>query len=118
MDHQIYIQNKEVKGLLYLDGIKSDDDENKPDKKRILSIPATDPFDEDDPDDILQLREFASSLTGRLADVYEALLIQHAGGREKISMTSIARKWGVSVTQICNDRDKIIRMIKENMNVI
>jgi hypothetical protein len=61
--------------------------------------PAEDPPGLDVPDDITAMRELAASLTGRLADVYEALLIQHAGGREKITMSSIARKWGVCECQ-------------------
>ena len=71
------------------------------------------PFDTEEPEDILRLREIASFLTPRQRDVYEALLIQYAGGKEKISMTDLARKWGVSVTQIYKDRDRIIRRIRE-----
>lgn len=43
------------------------------------------------------------------------LLINNVTGSEKkkISMTALAHKWGVSVTQICKDRDRIIRMIRE-----
>ena len=66
---------------------------------------------------ILRLREVASSLSGRLADVYEALLVKYAGGKEKISMTDLARKWGVSVTQICKDREKVIQLIREKVGV-
>ena len=55
----------------------------------------------------------AASLTGRLADVYEALLIKYAGGKEKITFTSLAEKWGVSHTQISYDRDKVFRMIRK-----
>lgn len=114
-DHQVYIQNKEVKGLLYLDGIMDDEGDGKAEKKKEFAVPAYDPFDEES-DEVEQLREFASSLSGRLADVYEAMLVKYAGGKEKISMTDLARKWGVSVTQISYDRKKIIRMIKERMS--
>lgn len=111
-DHQIYIQNKETKGLLYMDGMMDDEGDGKMDREAQFSVPAADPFGEEAPEEILRLREIAASLSGRLADVYEALLIKYAGGQEKISMTDLARKWGVSVTQICRDREKIIRMIK------
>ena len=91
------------------------DEEGRPECDRItgFAIPCEDPFAEDEPDEILRLREVASSLTGRLADVYEALLVKYAGGKEKITMTSLARKWGVSIQQICKDRKKIIRIIRE-----
>lgn len=113
-DHQVYVQNRETKGVLYPDGLW-DDEGNEADKSGFFSAAAPDPFGEDEPDDVRSLREFAESLSGRLADVYEALLVMHAGGKEKISMTDVARKWGVSVTQICKDREKIIRMIREKV---
>ncbi len=89
-----------------------DEGNTKADRRTDLSVPAPDPFDENTPDYIARLRELAATFTGRLADVYEALLVQYAGGKEKITLTSIAKKWHVSVTQISLDRDKIIRMIR------
>ena len=91
----------------------NDDGDSKADQRMDLSEPATDPFGEDTPADIAALRAVAASLTGRMADIYEALLVKYAGGKEKITMTALAKKWHVSVTQICNDRDKIILMIRE-----
>ncbi len=114
VDHQIYVQNKESKGLVYLDGITDDEGRNSVDKNARLGMPTVNPFD-DPPEEILRLREVAATLTGRQADVYEALLIKYAGGKAKISMTDLARKWGVSVTQICKDRDKILKMIREKL---
>ena len=115
-DHQVYVQNRETKGVLYPDGLW-DEDENETDKSGFFSAAAPDPFGEDEPDDVRSLREFAESLSGRLADVYEALLVMYAGGKEKISMTDLARKWGVSVTQICKDREKVLRLIREKVGV-
>ncbi len=116
VDHQIYVQNKETKGLLYMDGILDDEGDEKAEKNSQFSVPAEDPFGENEPDEILRLREVAASLEGRLADVYEAMLVKHAGGKEKISMSEIARKWGVSAMQISHDQKKIIRMIREKIN--
>ena len=73
---------------------------------------------ENEPEEIRILREIAGSLEGRQADIYEALLVQYAGGKAKISMTGLARKWGVSVTQICKDRDRILRMIREKISPV
>ena len=112
IDHQIYINNKEIKNHVYYDAFTNEEGESTMDRNEEFSIPAADPFDSD-ADRILRLKEMADSLTGRMADVYEALLVKYAGGKEKISMTELARKWGVSVTQICKDREKIIRMIRE-----
>ncbi len=80
-----------------------------------LSTPAPDPFGENEPDEITCLREVAASLTGRLADVYEALLVQYAGGQETIPFTSLAEKWGVPIRRIYRDRDRIFRMIRETI---
>ena len=93
----------------------NDEGDSKADQRMDLSEPAADPFDGDTPDDIAALRGIAASLTGRMADIYEALLIKYAGGKEKITMTSLARKWNVSVTQICSDRDRIIQMIRDSI---
>lgn len=111
-DHQIYVNGKETKNRLSLDGLVNDGD-SELEKKKSFSVPACDPFAEDEPDEIRCLREVSSSLTGRLADVYEALIVKYAGGREKIPFTSLAEKWSVSVTQIGKDRDKIFRMIRK-----
>ena len=89
------------------------DGESTADQRADLSEPAADPFDTDVPIDIACLREVAASLTGRLADVYEALTVKYAGGKEKIAFNSIAEKWGVSHTQISYDRDIIFRMIRK-----
>ena len=91
----------------------NDEGDSKADQRMDLSEPAPDPFDENIPADIAALRTVAASLTGRMADVYEALLVKYAGGKEKITMTALAEKWHVSVTQICSDRNKIIRMIRK-----
>lgn len=114
-DHQIYVQNKETKGLLYMDGIYDDEGDEKAEKKSEFSIPAADPFGENEPEEILRLRELAESLNERQKDIYEALLIKYAGGKEQITMTELARKWNVSITRICQERDQIIQKIKKHI---
>ncbi len=115
VDHQLYVNNKEFRNTVSYDTFTNEEGESNMERKICFSIPAEDPFGENEPEAILRLREVASSLSGRLADVYEALLVKYAGGKEKISMTDLARKWGVSVTQICKDREKVIRMIREKV---
>ncbi len=93
------------------------DQEDNPEADRIsgLGIPCEDPSSENEPEEILRLREIAASLSGRLADVYEALLVKYAGGKNKLSLKAIAEKWGVSTAQIYKDKDKIIQMIQESI---
>lgn len=114
--HQVYIQNKETNDLLYMDGFTDKEEKhNRLEKKAQFSTPAADPFGENESDEILRLREIAESLNERQKDVYEALLVKHAGGKEQITLTELARKWNVSVERICQERDKIIRMIKRTI---
>ena len=49
-------------------------------------------------------------------NIYEALPVKHAGGKEQITLTEPARKWNVPVVRICQERDKIIKMIKKMIN--
>ncbi len=115
VDHQIYVQNKETKGLLYMDGILDDEGDEKAEKNSQFSVPAEDPFGENEPEKILRLREIVESLNERQKDIYEALLIKYAGGKEHITMTELAQKWGISVARICQERDRIIKLIKERI---
>ena len=93
------------------------DEEDTPESDRIsgLGIPCCDPFGDAMPEDVRQLREFADSLTGRYADIYEFLLVKHAGGQKKLSLKEIADKWGISPAQAYKDKEKIIRMIRETV---
>ena len=94
------------------------DEEGNPesDKMREFGIPCEDPFGENEPDDIFRLREFAASLSGRMADIYEWLLVKYAGGQARLSLQAIAAKWGISSTQIYKDKDRLIRMIQERIS--
>ena len=115
-DHQIYKNRKETNNRRSLDCLlEEDENDSYMESRKESRVPSVDPFAEDEPDEIVKLREIAAGLKGRMADVYEALLVQYAGGRETISLSSIARKWGVSVKQVCKDRDRIIRMIREGI---
>ena len=116
VDHEVYVQGKETRNRLSLDGMTFDNGDDQKDRKAGFSTPAADPFDDDLPEDLLGLREIAGTLTGRLADVYEALLVSYAGGKERLSMREIADKWNVHISQVYKDKDKIIRMIRERLS--
>ena len=115
VDHQVYIQNKETKNHLSLDGLTFEDGDDECERKTRFSVPAADPY-ADEPEDVLRLREIAASLNGYMADIYEWLLVKYAGGKEKLSLKIIAEKWNISLSQIYKDKDRIIRMIRENIN--
>lgn len=66
-------------------------------------------------DEIAALREVASSLTGRLKDVYEMMLVRYAGGKVRITGKELAQKWHVSDMQISRDQKKIMEMIREKV---
>ena len=73
-------------------------------------------LEEDSPEeseDTEALREFARSLSGRLADVYQMLLIKTDAGADQPCWYELADKWGVTSGQISRDKKKIIRMIRK-----
>ena len=77
-------------------------------------MPEDNPFEEV-PETILRLREVAASLNERQTDIYNALLMKYSGGKEKITMSDLAKKWGVSVTRLCRERDRMIKMIRKRL---
>ena len=112
--HQIYVQNRETKNRLSLDGLTFDDGTSRCERKQSFSVPALDPFAEE-AEDIRALKAFAESLNGYMADIYEWLLVKYAGGKEKLSLTEIAERWDVSKSKAYEDKDEIIRMIREQI---
>lgn len=70
------------------------------------------PFDEEEPAPLQALREVAAELTGRKAEVYEAMIQRAAGGEVRVRYSDIARKWGVSPKQIDKDRKWIMERVR------
>lgn len=64
------------------------------------------------------LREVAESLTGRKAEVYEAMIQRAAGGKERVMFSEIARKWGVAQAQISKDQRRIMEMVRKRAEEI
>ena len=58
------------------------------------------------------LREVAQSLSGRKAEVYDAMIQRAAGGKVRIRFVDIANKWGVAKQQIEKDRRRIMEMVR------
>jgi len=82
-----------------------------------VEFSALDEMDIDEPLEMQALREVAESLTGRKADVYEAMLQRAAGGKERIRFIDLARKWGVSKQQIEQDQRRIMEMVRKRTEV-
>lgn len=114
VDHQVYVQNKETKDRLSLDGLTFDNGDDECERKHNFSIPAIDPF-ADEPEEISALKAFTASLDGYMADIYEWVLVKYVGGTKKLSLKDIADKWGVSRAKAYLDKDEMIRMIKETV---
>ncbi len=64
------------------------------------------------------LREVGAALTGRKAEVYEAMLQREAGGKERLRFVDIAHKWNVSLKQITKDQEKIAAMVRKRAEEI
>ena len=79
-------------------------------KRLEFSAPAA--MDEDIPPEFQALQEVAASLTGRLAEVYEAMIQRAAGGQERIRFSDIADKWGVNPVQITKDQKRIMERVR------
>ena len=72
----------------------------------------TEKIDDDIPTELQALQEVAASLTGRLAEVYEAMIQRAAGGQKRVRFSEIAGKWGVSPVQITKDQKRIMEMVR------
>ena len=80
------------------------------DRKQALCC--LDEMDEDVPVELQALRDVAASLTGRKAEVYEAMIQRAAGGKERVKFSDIAKKWGVAPKQITQDQERIMEMVR------
>lgn len=92
---------------LYLDQIKTQNGEPVDEFADEFMQTDEDPFGTDLPDDIYALREIASSLTGRLRAVYEAMLQHAAGGAGRTTFKEVADEWHVSYNQVMEDSKRM-----------
>lgn len=81
-----------------------------------FSVPAE--TDREESVEMQALREVAGNLTGRKAEVYEAMIQRAAGGQERLRFMDIARKWGVKKQQIEKDRRRIMEMVRRRAEEI
>ena len=99
---------------LYYDSMRFPDDDSETEFMPEFSRNDPDPFGADLPDEVYALRELAETFTGRLGDVYEAMLANLAGGK-RITCRSLAAKWGVTYNRILMDRALIKNRIRKKL---
>lgn len=99
---------------LHYDGLISPDGDALTEYMPEFGRSDRDPFGADLPDDVYALREVADTLTGRKRDVYEAMLVNLAGGT-RITNTELAKRWGVCESCIRQDQGQIRRMIRKKL---
>ncbi len=96
---------------LSLDSLTDEEDGSDDlDRHAVFSAPAAP--DEPESIELRALREVAATLSGRKAEVYEAMLQRAAGGQERIRFVDIAKKWGVAPKQITKDQERIMAMVR------
>ena len=69
------------------------------------------PGTESDP--VSRLRDYVATLSPRQQDIYLAMLKKYEGGGLWITDQELAEKWGVHVTMIQKERQKIIAGIRK-----
>ena len=72
-------------------------------------------MDEDVSVEMQALREVALLLTGRKAEVYEAMIQRAASGQERLQFSDIAKKYGVTPKQITKDQERIMQMVRRRV---
>ena len=92
----------------------NEDGEDHVCRHREFSEPAA--VEEEESVEMQALREVAASLTGRKAEVFEAMIQRAAGSQVRIRFTDIAKKWGgVAPKQITMDQKRIMEMVKRRV---
>lgn len=111
-DDVVYLMEEPERWNLSVSVMVNEDGKDHSSRHTELSEPAV--MDEEEETVEMQaLREVAVSLTGRKAEVYEAMIQRAAGGRERLRFSDIARKWGVAPKQITMDQERIMEMVRK-----
>ena len=99
--------------LPYVMHIINDDDDSIDNDLDLADPSAEAAFPGNESDDTTALQEFARCLSGRLLDVYQAMLEKVDTGCEQPLLLSLAAKWNISPAQVTKDQEKIRKMIRE-----
>ena len=95
------------------DALRNEDGESGIESWAPFSVPFDDPFEDDLPLEERALREVGSSLTGRLRDVFDALLGKTDENGSKVKLKDLADKWDVSPAMITKDKALIFDLVRK-----
>ncbi len=97
---------------LSLDMLINDEEDGDDDLDRHAAFSVPSSTDREETLEEQALREVAASLTGRKAEVYEAMIQRAAGGQVRLRFGEIAQKWGVAQAQITKDQQRIMEKVR------
>lgn len=109
-DDLLYLMEEQERWNLSVSALVNEEGKEHASRHTELSEPAV--SEEEESVEMQALREVAASLTGRKAEVYQAMIQRAAGGQERIRFSEIARKWGVAPKQITKDQERIMEMVR------
>ncbi len=109
-DDLLYLMEEQERWNLSVSILVNEEGKDCASRHTELSEPAV--AEEEETVEMQALREVAASLTGRKAEVYQAMIQRAAGGQERVRFSEIARKWGVAPKQITKDQERIMEMVR------
>ena len=113
---QLKLELEKVEGKPYIlrstDTMINEEGESALESWLSYSEPFRDPFEDDLPTEFQALRSVASSLTGRLQDVYRAMISRYDPDVQTVRFVTLAKKWNVSPAQITKDIKKIGNLVR------
>lgn len=115
-DDLLYLMEEPERWNMSVSILVNEDGKDHTFQHRELSEPAT--VEEEETVEMQALREVAASLTGRKAEVYQAMIQRAAGGQERLRFSEIAKKWGVAPKQITMDQERIMEMVRRRAEEI
>ena len=101
---------------LSLSALVNEDGEDQVDRHREFSYFAV--MDEEESIEMQALREVGESLTGRLAEVFEAMIQEKAGGKVRLKKKDVADQWDIRPPQITKDQKTIMKMVQRRAEEI
>ncbi len=115
-DDLLYLTEEKERWNLSVSVLVNEEGKDCASRHTELSEPAV--AEEEETVEMQALREVAASLTGRKAEVYQAMIQRAAGGQERVRFSEIARKWGVAPKQITKDQERIMEMVRRRADEI
>ncbi len=113
----LQLELEKVEGSPYFavpyDALRNEDGESGIESWTPFSCPFEDPFEDDLPVEMRALREVGLSLTGRLRDVFDALLGKTDENGNKVKLKDLADKWDVSPATITMYKKQIFELVRK-----